>query len=174
MCPQCWSTGLAERFVLSDVADQRLIHTNHHRVCLQFLLIISAVGSCLGLASMGTYIRYVQAGYISAAHDWIPMASFGFLIFIANWGLMTLPFLVISEVMPERIRTIGCSLCMSILYLVGFVMLKCFPIMVEWLSMTGYLYALAFCSLASAAFVHWVVPETRGISFDAIRRIMEK
>lgn len=141
---------------------------------LQFLLIVSALGSFLGLFAIATYIRYLQAGYDLTAYDWIPLASFGFLVFIANCGMTTLPFLVIAEVMPERIRTIGCSLCMSQLYTVGFVMLKSFPMMVEWMGMYGYLYGLAAGSLAAAAFVHLMVPETRGKSFETIRRTMEK
>lgn len=35
--------------------------------------------------------------------SWIPVASFSFCIFIASWGILTLPFLVIAELMPQKV-----------------------------------------------------------------------
>lgn len=123
---------------------------------------------------MGTFMRCQEYGYDVSAFAWLPMAGFGMMVFLANWGLMPLPFLVVSEVMPDRVRTTGTSLCMTLLYTIGFVLLKGFPLMVELLGMPGCLFVFAASSMAAAAFVWLRVPETCGKSFEAIQRIMEK
>lgn len=139
----------------------------------KFLLAASSVGSALGLIAMATFMRF-QTVYDLQAYAWIPMVGFGVLVFAANWGLMTLPFLVISELMPDQVRSIGTSFCMTLLYVLGFVLLKGFPLLVQLLDMSGALYVFAACSLTVAAFVIGWLPETCGKSFEAIQRMMEK
>lgn len=41
------------------------------------------------------------------AYNWIPVASFSFVIFIASWAVLTLTSLVIAEIMPENIKDFG-------------------------------------------------------------------
>lgn len=139
----------------------------------KFLLAASALGSALGLIQMGVFMHFQDAGYDLHAYGLIPMFGFALLVFAANYGLMTLPFLVISELMPERVRSIGTSLCMTLLYTLGFVLLKGFPMLVQVAGMPGAMFVFAACSLVSAVFVIGWLPETCGKSFEAIRRMME-
>lgn len=44
-------------------------------------------------------------GHDMTPYGWIPIASFSFVIFIASWGVLTLPFLVMSEILPEKVNT---------------------------------------------------------------------
>lgn len=135
---------------------------------------LSCIGSALGLIAMATCMRLQAFGYELDAFAWMIMGSFGLMVFLANCGLMTLTFLVITEVMPDRVRSTGTSMSMALLYAVGFVMLKGFPIAVDVVGLSGTLYVFAGCSLATAAFVVCVVPETKGRSFDEIKKLMEK
>lgn len=140
----------------------------------QFLLIVSAIGSALGLLVMATFLRCQESGYDVSGVAWLPMAAFAMSVFMANWGLMPLSFLVVAEVMPERLRSTGTSLCMTLMYAMGFVLLKGFPLMLALLGMTGSLCVFASSSLATAAYVWVRVPETRGKSFEEIQRLMEQ
>lgn len=140
----------------------------------KFLLIGSALGSAVALLTMGGFMRAQQFGYDLSACAWLPMVSFGALAFLSNCGLMTLPFLVIGEVLPDRVRSAGQSLAMTLMYVISTVLLKVFPLMVTVLSMSGALFVFAGSCLAAVAFVWVRVPETKGKSFEAIRRMMEK
>lgn len=70
----------------------------------KFLIGISATGAGIGLTILGTYSYLKTLGYTLESFTWIPITSFSFVIFIASWGVLTLPFLVISEIMPEKVK----------------------------------------------------------------------
>lgn len=83
----------------------------------KLLLLISAVGCCLSQLSMATHIYLKTSGYDTSAFDWVPVAAFSFMLFIASLGLLTLPFLVIFEILPVKIRSKAGMILMSILWL---------------------------------------------------------
>lgn len=64
---------------------------------------MSAGGTSVGLAILGSYIYLDKIGVDVTDFKWIPLVSFSFVIFIASWGVLTLPFLVLSEIMPEKV-----------------------------------------------------------------------
>lgn len=69
----------------------------------KFLLAFSATGTGLGLCTLGGYTLLKSLGYSLDGLGWLPIASFSFCIFIASWGVLTLPFMVIAEIMPEKV-----------------------------------------------------------------------
>lgn len=70
----------------------------------KLLLSVSAVGIGLGLTCLGSYILFKTQGYNLDSLSWIPIACFSFIIFIGAVGVLTLPFLVIAEIMPEKVK----------------------------------------------------------------------
>ena len=71
------------------------------------LLSISAFGTSLGLIVLGSYtFMKTVDGVDLTSYTWIPLASFSFTIFIASWGVLTLPFLVVSEIVPQKVNLI--------------------------------------------------------------------
>lgn len=70
----------------------------------KFCIAFSAGGTSFGLTILGTYIYLDMIGVDVSSFKWIPLVSFSFVIFIASWGVLTLPFLVLSEIMPEKVR----------------------------------------------------------------------
>lgn len=68
------------------------------------LLLISCIGTGIGLAAFGTF-SYVKVvlNYDVSSCNWIPLVSFSFVIFFASWGLLSLPFLVVAEILPEKV-----------------------------------------------------------------------
>lgn len=57
----------------------------------------------MGLLCLGTYTLLKSLEFDMSGFNWLPVASFSFVIFVANWGVLTLPFLVIAEIMPEKV-----------------------------------------------------------------------
>lgn len=109
-------------------------------------------------------------GYEVESFNWIPICSFSFTIFIAAVGVLTLPFVVISEILPEKLKNFGSSLCMTLLSCFAFIMLKFLPLLSETLGMHGSLFLFATCSLSGALFIILVMPETKGKNRDEIMR----
>lgn len=105
--------------------------------------------------------------------NWVPVASFSFVIFIASWAVLTLPFLVISEIMPERLKNFGTTFCMEVLWFFAFLMLKYLPLLTDTLGMHGSMFSFAAVCLASALFILLAMPETNGKSYDQIMKSLE-
>lgn len=64
---------------------------------------MSAVATSFGLVGLGTYMYMKSIGYPLEAFGWVPIACFSFGVFFAYLGIITLPFLVISEILPEKV-----------------------------------------------------------------------
>lgn len=43
-------------------------------------------------------------GYDVSSYGWVPLVSFSFTLFLAYWGVLSLPFVVIAEILPEKVK----------------------------------------------------------------------
>lgn len=73
----------------------------------KFLLAFSAFGTSIGLGVLGLYSYMKTLGFDLHEFSWIPLVSFSFVIFIANFGVLTLPFLVLSEISPPKVSFVN-------------------------------------------------------------------
>lgn len=73
------------------------------RLGRKILLTLSAIGSSLCLACLGAYSYANSIGLDVKPYSWISIASFSGMMFLASNGLIPLMFVVISEVMPEKV-----------------------------------------------------------------------
>lgn len=83
----------------------------------KLLLLISGVGVVVSQLAMGAHTYLKSSGYDTSGFDWLPVAAFSFMLFIASLGLLTLPFLVIFEILPVKIRSKAGMILMSMLWL---------------------------------------------------------
>lgn len=120
------------------------------------------------MISLGTYAMLKTHGYQVESFNWVPIASFSFYMFIACWGVLTLPFLVISEIMPEKLKNFGSTFCNSLIWIAAFTLCKFFPFLSDALGMHGTLFLFAGFSLCGALLVILVMPETKGKSYEEI------
>lgn len=63
----------------------------------KILISTSAFGISLGMFVFALYSYLNDHGYDLSLVNWIPLASFSFTLWIANLGVLSLPFLVTSE-----------------------------------------------------------------------------
>lgn len=63
----------------------------------KILIGTSSFGISLGMFVFAAYSFMDKLGYDLSLFKWVPLASFSFTLFIANLGVLTLPFLVTSE-----------------------------------------------------------------------------
>jgi hypothetical protein len=65
----------------------------------RFLISTSAFGISLGMFVFSLYSYLNGLGHVASYLNWIPLVSFSFVLWIANVGVLTLPFLLMSELM---------------------------------------------------------------------------
>lgn len=160
------------RKVLSPSSIKESIEIKKKNIFFQFLFIVSSVGIAIGLISLGLYMMLKTSGFDVEAFNWIPIVSFSFVIFIASWAVLTLPFLVISEIMPEKLKDFGMSFCMAILWSTSFVIIKYLPFLTEEFGFHGTLFMFACVCLSCAIFIILYMPETKGKSHEQIQNLL--
>lgn len=137
------------------------------------LLSISTVGTGLSLMVLATYVLLKQWNWPLHGLGWVPVGSFAAVLFLGSCGMLPMPFVIMAELMPPKIRSYGSSMGMATLWAFAFMLMKGYAWMVASLSMAGAFYVFAGCSFLGTVFVAVYLPETRGKSFEEIRHVME-
>uniref|UniRef100_A0A182QQ42 Major facilitator superfamily (MFS) profile domain-containing protein n=1 Tax=Anopheles farauti TaxID=69004 RepID=A0A182QQ42_9DIPT len=140
----------------------------------KILLIVSSAGMALGLAVFASYCYGQVLGYDLTTLGWLPLLCFSFVVFIGSLGVGTIPFVMLAEIMPQKIKGFATTFCMGTNWAFAFVSLKYFSSIGILFGMHGILTFFAVCSLTGALFVLVVMPETKGKSFHEIQQMMEK
>lgn len=150
--------------VIGNLSSTTLVETLGRKM----LLIISMVGSTIGLSAMASYMYLVSVGYDLTVVQWIPVASLCFVIFSCSVGIAPLLMLCILERLPTEARSFG--LAVSIISLNGFAALSAnlFPILTEQIHLYGCMSMYAVCCAFGTIFVAMVIKETKGTSLHTI------
>jgi len=92
------------------------------------------------------------------------------LLFIAAFasGMGPVPWVVISEIFPMRIRGFAMAVATLILWVSDFVVAQTFPLLKDSIGTAATFGIYAVCSLLSLIFVALVVVETKGRSLEEI------
>lgn len=122
---------------------------------------------------MGVYMMLKSLNYDVETFNFIPIASFSFVIFVASLGILTLPLIVISETMPEKIKDASVSFCMSLLWIFSFIAIKYLPLLMDLLGFHGSMFLFAGVCLGCAAFSIAFIPETKGKSHNEIMHSLQ-
>lgn len=75
------------------------------RVGRKTLLTFSTCGAFVGLASLGTYSYLTtEVGMDLRQLNWVPLISFSTFLFISCFGIVPLPFIVLTEILPAKVH----------------------------------------------------------------------
>ncbi|MBS1070068.1 sugar porter family MFS transporter [Gluconobacter cerinus] len=101
----------------------------------------------------------------------------GFMgMFALSWGLVC--WVLVSEVFPNRLRSVGMSLAVAVQWTMNFIVSQLFPVINEnaYLSQKFHgafsMWLFGFFCLLALWFVSRCVPETKGISLEKIEDTM--
>ncbi|KAJ6649970.1 Facilitated trehalose transporter Tret1 [Pseudolycoriella hygida] len=138
------------------------------RVGRKILLIVSSCGASLSLAALGTF-SYLSTHNINVdKFDWIPLLSFSIYIFITSVGIIPLPFIVLAEIIPQKIRDIGTTICMTSISVFAFITMKLFPPLVNCLGLYSVMYIFCGVCVFGVIFGVFILQETNGKNLNKI------
>lgn len=69
----------------------------------KILLIISLVGSILGQMALAAFFYLDKLGFDVTVYGWVPVASIGFIIFIASVGIVPLTSICTVELLSPKV-----------------------------------------------------------------------
>ncbi|KAG5667691.1 hypothetical protein PVAND_015663 [Polypedilum vanderplanki] len=128
----------------------------------KILMSISCGGSSLFLCLMATYAYLNDTMEIPNDLKWLPIFAVSCAIFLNAIGVASLPFMIITELVPHKIREFSVMIFMALLTLFGFCNLKVFPILTEIIELHGCIWIYSGICLFGTFITIFVMPETKG------------
>lgn len=159
------------------VALLRLMMSVTGSVCIQHMnrrtmAVTSAVLMAASMAACGLY----EHAYSSLPVDdrpcsWVPLACILFNVSASMLGMVPLPWMMIGELFPLRVRGIMGGLVPSLGYFFIFVTVKVSPGLMAALDTDQVMWLFAAAAAAAACFVAAFLPETRGKSLLQVEKL---
>lgn len=73
------------------------------KVGRKMLLVVSAMGTALGLAVMASYMHFQKLNYDLSHLQLLPVVSLSFVLVVSSLGLVSVPYVIIAEVLPRKV-----------------------------------------------------------------------
>ncbi|EDV20425.1 uncharacterized protein TRIADDRAFT_32044 [Trichoplax adhaerens] len=130
------------------------------------LLSCGSVVMSLSSFTFGLYFHLLDTASLNPS--WLALVSVFtfFMAFNCVWG--SIPYLVMSEVLPSRVRGKVGGICAGIGWTGGFLVSYGFLPIGEIISIQGVLWIFSGFNFLAAIFVYYFVPETKGKTLEEI------
>lgn len=136
--------------------------------------LLLAIGTAIQVVALATVgLIFALAGKALAFTPMeIDLLIASVLVFIAAFAMAMgpIPWIVISEIFPSRIRGRAASVGVLTLWIAIFLVSLTFPWLMVTIGLTATYFIYAACSLISFLFVVLVLPETKGRTLEEIER----
>lgn len=138
----------------------------------RMLFKISGVGMTLSVGLL--------AGFLTLTHDevidpetartfgWVPITALLLSVMMGTLGFLTLPFAMLGEVFPAKIRGWACGVSTFIGTIYFFMAIKLFPQMRYWMGFHNVCTTYAAAIAIGTVFAYFFLPETRGKTLKEI------
>lgn len=84
----------------------------------------------------------------------------------------TVPWIVNSEIYPLRYRGVGGGIAAVCNWVSNLIVSQSFLTMTKALGSSGIFLLFAVFCLISLGFIYWFVPETRGLQFEEVEKLL--
>lgn len=139
------------------------------RVGRKILLYFSSVILIITLVVLGTffYVREVLVMDVEGL-GWLPLTSV--MVYLLGFSLAfgPIPWLMMGEILPAKVRGAAASLCTAFNWLCTFTVTKTFQNIIDGIGAYGTFWLFGIICFVGLFFVILFVPETRGKSLEQI------
>ncbi|XP_050447844.1 facilitated trehalose transporter Tret1 isoform X1 [Cataglyphis hispanica] len=140
------------------------------RLGRKMLLYISAVSMALTLFALGGFFYVKSQGINVDAFGWLPLVSLIVYVIGFSLGLGPIPWLMMGEILPAKIRGSAASIATGFNWSCTFIVTKTFQDVIELIGAHGTFWLFGIIVAAGFIFVILSVPETRGKSLEEIEK----
>lgn len=133
------------------------------------LLIASSAGMISALIPLGTYCYLKDENYDLNNFAFLPILCLTLVAVMYNVGLGPIPWAILAEIFPARIKALGTSIATIINWTLAFFLTKYFESLTEMLGLGQSFWLYAACCGLCILFVLYLVVETRGKTLEEIQ-----
>lgn len=136
------------------------------------LLYIGLCGILASLISLGAAFYFAEA--LGSLLKWVAVGSI--TLYIASFAMSLGPigWIMISEILPLKIRGLAMSICTVANFAFNFIVVLGFLPMIEHIGEAYTFWTFAVITVLCLFFTYFLVPETKGISLEKIERNWQK
>ncbi|XP_043279057.1 facilitated trehalose transporter Tret1-like isoform X2 [Venturia canescens] len=136
--------------------------------------IISGIGMSLFMGSLSIYLFAIDRGYELGDNGLVPVICVLMFIFMSTIGFLVLPFAMIGEIFPAKVKDILSGATTSLAYVFSFVTVKTYPDMLSLAGKHGVFCFYATVSLLGTLYVAIFLPETKGKTLHEIDEMFSR
>lgn len=143
------------------------------RLGRRLLLLISSCGTAVGLGLLGMFFVLSDSGHpVTESIGFLPVLSLVLFIITYCWGLGPLPWAVMSELFPIEVKTVAAPIATAFCWALSFLVTRYFSAVAEAVGMGPTFFIFGVCCVISFFFTLFLVPETKGKSFQEISEML--
>jgi Arabinose efflux permease len=101
---------------------------------------------------------------------WIPLTVFCVCFWISDYGILALPWMLMSEIFPTDVRGVACGIGAGINSLISFFVTKTYVDLIHWFGLHGTLIIYSFVMVIGFVYVYFYVPETEDRNLQEITK----
>lgn len=154
-----------------------------HRFGRRPLSMLSGLGMCITTLIVGIYLHIEPVEYTGGflnsenrtetvvtteGEHWTCVVCVLLYVCFCSLGVLVIPWTLIGELLPIKIRGIGGGFMVGIAYILMFGVVKSFPFVLDVTGAGGIFFFFSVMSLAGVAFVYIFLPETLGKTLQEI------
>ncbi|XP_072760499.1 trehalose transporter 1-like protein isoform X1 [Anoplolepis gracilipes] len=136
--------------------------------------IVSGVGMTIFMGGLSLYLFLTENGTAVSDHGVIPVACMMLYIFTSTLGYLVIPFAMVGEIFPSKVKDILSGLTVAIGYIFSAITVKTYPDMLRLMNMHGVFLFFAIISFVGVIFILLFLPETKGKTLREIEDIFSK
>jgi len=135
---------------------------------------ISGIGMTIFMGGMSLYLYLADKGTIMADNGAVPVVCMMMYIFMSTIGFLVIPFAMVGEVFPSKVKDILSGLTVALGYLFSAITIKVYPDMSRVMAMHGMFLFFAIISIIGVVFILLFLPETKGKTLHEIEDMFRK
>lgn len=133
--------------------------------------IVSGSGMTIFMAILSVYLIVEDRGYAIKDGGLVPVICVLSYIFASTLGFLVVPFAMVGEVYPTKVKEVLTGLTTCVGYIFSSVTVKTYPDMASSMGRHGVFIFFTVMSLAGTLFVEFYLPETKGKSLKEIEEM---
>lgn len=137
------------------------------------LLLSSYLFMGYALTTVGFYLYFEKKISSSSMFNWIPVASLSIHVFSYSIGAGTVPFILLSETLPNETRGLANSIVILCGTLLTFIYIKIYPLLLQTIQLYGCFWFFSIFCYLGFLFIWRMVPETKGLSVQYILKQLD-
>lgn len=133
--------------------------------------IVSGTGMTIFMGTLSIYLFIKDQGCSFDDQGVVPAVCIMSYIFMSTIGFLCLPFAMVGEIYPAKVRDVLSGLTTCIAYIFSFISVKTYPGMINIMGKHGVFCFYALMSLLGTIFVILFLPETKGLKLNDIDQL---